>query len=460
MKKKELTNRIQEGFFELAPDMFDKIMEATENPVRNEELNISDTKKIHSFYHSSQFRMLRRVAIFIFVIGLGLGFGIFSSKEDESAYVLALDVNPSIQMELNNDYFVQKIVGLNADGENIIKKLTWEKNSSLEQTVGTITDKLVSEGYLRKDSGILITLIRKDESQDCEELKNILNQELEKDTIKCGISGIKVAFQTVETKTKQTGKEILKEHMMKEYHMEHDKIDDMNIRDMIDYAECEKTGAQILENVVTSNNRKSVQETASPKSSVRKEHEEKKEQTASQENKKTMASATPSSSQNATVEDSKSKQEVKDDKNSQTDKKEQTKQPEKDTKSTQEQESKTDNNNNQGSWANQEDKNNQEKWLQPDNKTQQGMWTEPDSKNYQEKWSQPDNKTQQGKWSQPDSKNYQEKWQTPNNRNNPAIWPKAYSSPTPAPQINRWGMDQAYDRGWDDYSQAKSRSKG
>ena len=53
MNKEELRYRVQEGFFDLAPDMFDKIVEATEQPVENVVFNISDKKKSDHFYTKS-----------------------------------------------------------------------------------------------------------------------------------------------------------------------------------------------------------------------------------------------------------------------------------------------------------------------------------------------------------------------------------------------------------------------
>ena len=248
MNKEELRYRVQEGFFDLAPDMFDKIVEATEQPVENVVFNISDKKKSDHFYNTLEFKMLSRVAMLVLVIGLGIG--IFGLQRNQEVYIVAMDVNPSIQLELNKEYKVRKITGLNEDGVNIVKKLEWKKNNSVSDTLNTITDKLVSEGYLGEDGGILITLHQKDENQDYEELKSILNQELENDVSKYGVNGVAVAFQTVEEETELTGKELLKERMIKEYNLDNAEVDEMNIRDMFDYIE-EDNGfqTQILEKV-------------------------------------------------------------------------------------------------------------------------------------------------------------------------------------------------------------------
>ena len=124
-----------------------------------------------------------------------------------------------------------------------------EKNSSVEQTLGTITNKLVSKGYLKENSGILVTLVKKGKKQDYEKLISVINNELEDDVLNCGVSGVKVEFQTVNSKMGKTGKEILKDRMKEQYHLNNDKVDNMNIGDMFDYIESKEPQKRILEKV-------------------------------------------------------------------------------------------------------------------------------------------------------------------------------------------------------------------
>lgn len=247
MKKDGFSERIRDGFFELAPDIFDDIAGAIENDDRNGRIiNMPDNKKKRHIYNKTLIRVLCSAAILVLLIGLGVG--LYGTGHENGAYVVVMDVNPSIKFELDESYSVREVTGLNPDGEDIIKRLDWEKNSSVERLIGTVTDRLVSEGYLTENGGILITILKNNKDYDYEQLKEILNSELECDVEKNGVAGIKVAFQSIESKTDKTGREILKENMIKEYNINDKSIDEMNIGEMINYVEDNDGG--ILEKVV------------------------------------------------------------------------------------------------------------------------------------------------------------------------------------------------------------------
>lgn len=462
MNREELTNRMQEGFFELAPDIFDEIVEAIEHPVENAVISLPERKKSNAFFNKVSFKVLSRVAMIILVIGLG--FSIYGLEKNQDVYVVAMDVNPSIRMELNENYDVRRIIGLNTDGEEIISKLEWEKNSSIEKTVGTITDKLISEGYLTENGGILITLLKKDENHDYEELKSILNQELENDVVKCGVMGVKVAFQSVDKKTDKTGKEILKEHMIEEYHIDNDRIDEMNIGDMLDYIENEQSDNQILENMSKPNEGKNVDNTGKHdnKNAVSKENGKKKDKqpaknstdTENNNNQSTETkvinnkpTSTPaisdgnnSGEQEKTVADVNNKKEVdnktgKQDNqtNNQNNQDKQNNQDEQNNENNQNNQNKQSNRNNQYN-SPYTDNNNWEKWIEEEKGDWQKEWQEQYNWNNTEKWQEPEkenheednqshwydtgNANNQEKWSQSDKWNEQQKLPGQDNMNN------------------------------------------
>ena len=408
MKKEELTNRMQEGFFELAPDIFDKILEAVEQPEEKEVLHISKGQRKLSD-HSLVFKMVRRVAAFIILIGLGVG--IFGLKNNESVYVLAMDVNPSIQMELKEDFCVQRIVGLNADGEDLVKKLELEKNSSLEQTVETITDKLVSEGYLKENGGILVTIQRKGEGHEYKKLENALNRELEKGVSKCKIRGVKVAFQATETKPEKTGKEILKEHMIEKYELDQKKIDDMNIRDMIDYVENETEEHEILERVGKSEQIESAQKDSRSDKTTGKERQEIKKKNSDNKEKKDNKSATTEKSKNKQENSTGNQEEKKE-------QKEQKKVLEEEDKSNQDKSLQVDENQNQEKGKESADANTQEKKPEPDSSREQKKWPAIGDSNNQEKWPKSNQWMNEAKWPQPDRWMSGLNWPVPDDRSN------------------------------------------
>lgn len=304
MNKEELTNRIEEGFFDLAPDVFDKIVEATEQPVESIVLNISDIRKTKQSYKTLGLKMMSRVAMLALIIGLGIGtFGLYRGQEN---YVIALDVNPSIQLEMNAQYDVRKIKGLNADGEAFVEKLDWKKNSSVSETLDVITSELVSEGYLEEDGGILITLHKKNDEQDYEELKEIVNQELEKDVSDCGVNGVAVAFQAVDHKEKKSGQDVLKQRMVEQCNLDDAEVNNMSIRDMLDYVG-ENSKVQIFEETTEfvkdkTNQKVTTSTTTSEKATTEKTKNKTTKQTTTQQkatNKNTKETTTEAVSDKA-----------------------------------------------------------------------------------------------------------------------------------------------------------------
>ena len=179
MNKNELTNKIQEGFFNLAPDMFDEILEVIEQS--DDDSTYALDKKNRLFFHDMiGYGVLKRVAVWFLVVGIGFGF--FNLQCNRTQYVVTLDVNPSIRMELNKEYSVRSLEGLNEDGKQFIKELEWEKNISVEQMLDILTNNLVLDGYLKEDGGILVTVYHHNKVTDSQELKDRINLELERDT--------------------------------------------------------------------------------------------------------------------------------------------------------------------------------------------------------------------------------------------------------------------------------------
>lgn len=434
MKKKELANRIQEGFFDLAPeDLFDKIVEATEESHENVVVDISERKKAGRSHSISGYQILRRIAVIAILIGLGAG--IFGVQKGESTFVLAMDVNPSIQLELKSDYYVKKIVGLNEDGEDIIKKLQWQQNSSIEQTMEMLTEKLVSEGYLKENDGILITVNKREEKQEYSELETVLNREIEKDVLKWGIHGVKVVFQTVDKEIEQPGKEILKEQLVEKYHLEQKEMDSMNIRDMIDYVENEKSDNTILKSAVNKEEKKEVQEPPISSDDIgSKPPVATAGQDLSKEKKQSSESKDKKGTQTATQESGKSIQENKN--NQSTDKgKEQKSTTDTDSKSSQEKAVPT------GSSKNVKET------PQPTNggnSNNPKNTPQPDTGKKQENPPGAGNENNQGKWQESGGWYNEEKRPKPGNPNNPGRWPVFYDDKQ---QKGWWESDDWYSPG-------------
>ncbi len=103
---------------------------------------------------------------------------------------MSIDINPSIELSINNKLEVLSVTALNTEGERIIENLSdWEK-----QDITFVTNSIIDEskkyGYLIEGSNLLITTVQihqgsttKDIEKKLEEKIVIISETLEKDTI-------------------------------------------------------------------------------------------------------------------------------------------------------------------------------------------------------------------------------------------------------------------------------------
>lgn len=88
----------------------------------------------------------------------------------EAAYaVVSLDINPSIQIEVDNNKTILKVEGMNDDGKNInFKEL---KGLNINEGIQKIKNILVEKNYLKENRDVLVAfaLVNEDENTDYEE---------------------------------------------------------------------------------------------------------------------------------------------------------------------------------------------------------------------------------------------------------------------------------------------------
>lgn len=113
-------------------------------------------------------------AIILIIVLLVLRFTIFKNK----LYTITMDINPSIELKLNDKEEVKSIKALNEDAKDIIDFKVG--NKKLDEVVGIIADKVVEKGYVKEDE--VTILIHSEGKVDNERIKNTINQKFtEKD---------------------------------------------------------------------------------------------------------------------------------------------------------------------------------------------------------------------------------------------------------------------------------------
>lgn len=122
----------------------------------------------------------------ISVIACVIAFMIFSpfifDKTDKStAYVVAIDINPSVEVQVNKELYTIGLTALNQSGEKIVSAIEY-KDKRLEETIDLIIAQSVNYGFLNQNKAGLITTsivpINVNEQIDKDKVKSIIDEAL------------------------------------------------------------------------------------------------------------------------------------------------------------------------------------------------------------------------------------------------------------------------------------------
>ncbi|ENH98406.1 hypothetical protein J416_00424 [Gracilibacillus halophilus YIM-C55.5] len=80
----------------------------------------------------------------------------FVDRDHEPAYLLAVDINPSIELQLNQEFEVIDVSGVNQDGKKIIEEMTFN-HRNIDQAIEQVVEQLKQSGYLSSDQKAHIT---------------------------------------------------------------------------------------------------------------------------------------------------------------------------------------------------------------------------------------------------------------------------------------------------------------
>lgn len=197
MRTKELKKKIECGFSELAPDMFDAIMLKIEQDSKQEQTLVEEPAQKQNIFKIVQRRMLPVSAGLAMVCMLALL--IFPWKTNEISVVMK--INPSIQMILNTSYEVIELKGLNQDGKDVVNALKWEKNEPIDSLMQTLLVDLTEKSYLKQDGKIQLTVSSK-KKEVYYEVETVLEKEIEKNLTTLGYTGVSMTCQSTETEKK------------------------------------------------------------------------------------------------------------------------------------------------------------------------------------------------------------------------------------------------------------------
>ena len=170
-KDTKLKQRLWTAAEHAAPDPLERILSACEEP-RKEEQQMKNARTTNSIRR----RWVSLTAAAMLAVLVGLGAGIQGWRSGQTvASVVSLDVNPSIQLQVNRKERVLSAEPLNADAWTILKGMELE-GTQLNVAVNAIVGSLLQNGYLVEAGSAILISVEDSDAQRAGRLEAELNQ--------------------------------------------------------------------------------------------------------------------------------------------------------------------------------------------------------------------------------------------------------------------------------------------
>ncbi len=259
MKKRQIKNHIKDGFSELAPDIFEAVVETAEE----QNLILSETKLDHLLLQKTEGEenlrssgrdlecklkrpfpfgksFMERFPQYVFSACAGLVIiclCIFGGlRKDSDGVYFVLDINPSIQVEVDQSCQVKRLKGLNQDGKDVIKELSWKKHEPVQELIDILIQDVVEKSYLSEGGGILVTISALDNSIS-DKLEYTLSEGISQKLTELEVFGVTTAFQRAEGSSGREGRELLEAELMKTCGFSEEQVQGMTVLELIQYCQ-------------------------------------------------------------------------------------------------------------------------------------------------------------------------------------------------------------------------------
>lgn len=166
MKKNEINKAMIEAFDSQVPDEFDKILSKCKKTKKERKTIVKEKNKKFNWW------LPLATAMLILIVLTG---GIYHnySLNNTVDSIIDIDVNPSIELQVNKKEKIIKCVPLNEDAKNILADMDF-KDVDIDVALNAIIGSMVTKGYIDDlSNSILISVDNKDEVK-AEELRKKL----------------------------------------------------------------------------------------------------------------------------------------------------------------------------------------------------------------------------------------------------------------------------------------------
>ena len=191
MDNREIEKRIHAAVCSATPDKLDDIMKACGIGEQTEQQPERKTVYLKPKKKKPAYKVFGSVAAaFIICIAGVLAFG--KGGASEAAAIIGLDVNPSIQLSVDDDGKVIEASAVNKDGEKILDDMSLA-GTDMKVAANAIVGSMLQQGFLNDISNsILVSVQAKDSAKGTslqEELSSSLNQYLGSYALSAAVMG-------------------------------------------------------------------------------------------------------------------------------------------------------------------------------------------------------------------------------------------------------------------------------
>ena len=171
MTNKDTEQKIRQAFSNAVPDIRDSILSDCKTK-KGAVIIMTDTNKKTLWAR----RLAGIAAAFVLLIGGLAGFQIYRANYSVASTV-SLDVNPSIEIQVNKKEQVLSVTPRNEDAKIVVGDMDF-KGSSLDVTINALIGSMLRNGYLNElANSILISVDSQDPAKSAE-LKERLASEI------------------------------------------------------------------------------------------------------------------------------------------------------------------------------------------------------------------------------------------------------------------------------------------
>ena len=172
MKTENINEMLKSAVSNAAPDVLDNVLHACD--YEKGKVIYMEKKKNRSFAGFAAVAAVFVLLIAGIFIAKNNGFGITNNS---LAAVVSLDVNPSIELKVDNEEDVISVKGLNDDGKKVLEGMDLE-DTDLEVAVNAIIGSMLKHGYINEMANSILLSVSGVEGYDADALETKLANEV------------------------------------------------------------------------------------------------------------------------------------------------------------------------------------------------------------------------------------------------------------------------------------------